>query len=467
MFEQVKSVYILGIKGVAMANLAVILKKMGKNVTGSDVKEAFITDSLLETNGISYSIGFDTENLPDGIDLLIYSAAHGGINNPIAFEARKQGIPVVSQAELLAGLMNRFKTKIAVSGCHGKTTTSSLLSYALIQLGTKPSYLVGAPSFNEYAGGDYADNTYFIVEADEYGVNPPHDLRPKFHFFDPDYSICTNIDFDHPDVYKNLESTRKAFLTFFDGKKLVVCADDLNLMSVVQSLPRDQYQTYGFSEEADFRVLNKKTQETGTLFTVSHKSRPVGDFAVSLFGDKNVSNAAAVIVMLITLGFSPEKIRPAIQNFTGAKRRFEKVYENENGSLYDDYGHHPHEIEATILAARKHFPNRRIIVVFQPHTYSRTQMLLNDFAQTLSLADYSYVLPIFPSAREDSSKFSVRSEDIVKQAHTNNLSFAGSDIQLINRLNTQVQKGDVIFTMGAGDVYKLKDKIITVIESKT
>lgn len=475
MLEQAKSIFIIGIKGVAMANLAVILKKMRKNVTGSDLEEEFITDELLKKNNIPYSIGFEPENLPDRTDIVIYSAAHGGSNNPLGIEAKKRGIKLISQVELIAELMQQFKTKIAVSGCHGKTTTSSLLSYALIQLGENPSYLVGAPSFNEYAGGRYESDKYFVVEADEYGVNPPKDLRPKFHFLNPDYIICTNIDFDHPDIYRNLESIKKAFMKFFkkivrshpkgDQKPLIVCMDDLNLYRSINTSIQDYCVTYGMNERADYSIKNIKTNESGMIFDVVHTSK-VMSFSISLFGEKNVLNATAVIVMLLTLGFSVEKIQTAIKNFTGAKRRFEKVFENKDYSFFDDYGHHPHEIEATIGAARKHFSNRRIIVIFQPHTYSRTQMFLKDFAKALSLADYSYILPIFPSAREDKSKFSVKSEDIVKEANTHNMSSVEDNVQLINRLYMGVKKGDVIFTMGAGDVYKLKNEIIKLIKDK-
>lgn len=462
MFEQAKSVFIIGIKGAAMANLAVILKEMGKSVTGSDVEEKFITDELLKKNRINYTIGFHIKNLPEETDLVIYSAAHAGTNNPIAIEAKKRGIQVISQTEVLANLMKQFKTKIAVSGCHGKTTTSSLLSYALIQLDVKPSYLVGAPSFNGYDGGNYAEDEYFVVEADEYGINPPQDLRPKFHFLNPDYIICTNIDFDHPDVYKDLESTKKAFLEFFDDKKLILCADDANLYQLINRLKKDQYQTYGFSKEADYVISQVRTNEFGTTFSLNGN-----DFSISLFGDKNVSNAAAVIAMLVTLGFQAEEIRKSIKGFKGAKRRFEKVFENTNYSLYDDYAHHPHEIEATISAACKHFPKRRILVIFQPHTYSRTHSLLKEFSESLSKADRAYILPIFPSAREKKTEFSITSEDIVKQSSSANIFAIKDNAQLIKRLHTDIKKDDVLFTMGAGDVYKLQDEIIKLINQKS
>lgn len=470
MLQHKKSIFLIGIKGVAMANLAFMLKKMGKKVTGSDLAEEFITDELLKKNKIAYSIGFPTSNLPKTTDLVVYSAAHGGTENPLAKEAKKRGIRLISQVEIMGELMKPFKTKIAVAGCHGKTTTASLLSYALIQLKKNPSYIVGAPSFNTYAGGSYdgkpsksEGRKYFIVEADEYGVNPPLDLRPKFLFLDPDFIICPNIDFDHPDVYKDLENTKKAFQTFFDNKNLIICEDDKNAMSVAKRFSKNQYQTYGFSKGADFVISDVKTENSGTSFAVSNKTFGKKQFSISLFGNKNVGNATAVIAMLLILGFTYEEIKKAIQGFTGAKRRFEKVFENKNFSLYDDYGHHPREIEATISAARTHFPHRRIIVIFQPHTYSRTQMFLKEFARALSLADYSYILPIFPSAREDSRKFSVRSVDIVKQGNSKKLSYAANSILLRDQLASTIKKGDIIFTMGAGDVYKLKDEIITLL----
>ncbi|MDO8609812.1 MAG: Mur ligase domain-containing protein, partial [bacterium] len=232
--------FFIGIKGVMMANIAVILKKMGYQVTGTDIEEEFITDSLLQKENIKYFTGFLSEVLPSTIDCIVFAASHGGINNPLIIEAKKRKIKVIHQAELLGEIMKEFKTKIAVCGCHGKTTTSSLLSYALLKLRVNPSYSVGVPYFGDIKGADYLGNDYFVVEADEYGVNPPEDKTPKFNFLNPDYVICTNIDFDHPDVYKDLEETKNAFFKFFlktvrghpegDRKKpLILCIDDLNI----------------------------------------------------------------------------------------------------------------------------------------------------------------------------------------------------------------------------------------------
>jgi len=471
MLKQAKNIFFVGIKGVAMANLAVVLKKMGKKVNGADVEEEFITDKLLKDNRISWKNGFDY--LPQNIDLLVYSAAHGGLNNHLIIEAKKRKVNVISQAELLGELMNGFETKIAVSGCHGKTTTSSLLAYALNKLKAKPSYLVGVPFFTDYSGADYQEKKYFVVEADEYGINPPQDKTPKFFKLNPDSIICTNIDFDHPDVYKDIEETKEAFKRLFIGldsrlrgndrkeRRLIVCSDDKNLMEVTKSLSKKNYVTYGESAKADYQIVDWQSNEKGTKFRI----RSLGEFEISLFGKHNVSNATAVIVQLLQLGFTKEKIKKAISNFSGAERRFEKIYEKNKTYLFDDYAHHPSEIKATIEAAKKRFPEKRIIIIFQPHTFSRTNFLLKEFKESLSSANFGFVLPIFASAREDSRSFKVTSEDLAKGEK--NLFYVESNSQLIIQLDRLVKNGDVLFTMGAGDVYKLKNKIIKIINLKS
>ncbi len=466
--EQYSNIYIVGIKGVAMANLAVIYKKLGKNVAGADVADEFITDKLLKDNNISYQIGFDPAKLPPETEMIIYSAAHGGIDNPVAIEGKKRKLIVISQAEAIGQLMSQSKVKIAVAGCHGKTTISSLLSYALIKLGAKPNYIVGTPFFTDYQGSNYLGGDYFVAEADEYGVNPPLDKTPKFHFLNPDYIICPNIDFDHPDVYVGIKETKAAFGKFFAGnssstivQELFVCQDDKNLMDVVCRLPKEKYITFGFDIKSDYRIENVITDQKGSSFDLidsRHVSLARMAFRIALFGLENVSDTVGVIVLLLKLGFSADQIQKSLVGFAGAKRRFELVY-NGQVKLFDDYAHHPKEIETTIKAAKMRFPGKRIIVIFQPHTYSRTQALLPDFAESLSQADLAYILPIFPSARERSGQFSVSSNDIVK-LNPNKLVNVSSKAELVKHLSSIILDQDILFTMGAGDVYKLKNAII-------
>jgi UDP-N-acetylmuramate--alanine ligase len=361
---------------------------------------------------------------------VIYSASHGGSQNPLVVEAKARGIQTLHQAQFIGELLKNFRHTIAVAGSHGKTTTSALLAFALIKLGLKPTYLIGSSDFNNYPAGDFNSFDYFVVEADEYAVDPPRDKTPKFNFLHPEIILCTNIDFDHPDVFKDLNDVKRAFINFFKQTNKIINCDNL-------------------------RVENVKVDENGTSFIFRGE-----EFNLSLYGEKNALNAAGAISVLLELGIEIEKIKAAIKDFTGAKRRFELKFFANDTYLFDDYGHHPKEIEATIQATRERFPGRRILVIFQPHTYSRTQSLLNDFSVALTKADLAYIMPIFSSARENPQDFNITAHDI---AQNDSQKAVDSPLELFSLLKANVKRGDIIFTMGAGDVYKLENDIINLI----
>ncbi len=474
MLENYNSIFFVGIKGVAMANLARIFQQMGKTVTGSDVEESFITDEELKTANIEIIYSFDPAKLPEDIDLVIYSAAHKGTLNPQVQEAKIRGIAIKHQAEIVGELTKEFNTSVAVAGCHGKTTTASLLAFALSDLGKKPSYLVGVSTFNDKYGGEYVDKNYFVVEADEYGLNPPADITPKFNFIYPTYAIITNIDFDHPDVYKDIDETKKAFETFLENvpaekNRIIAWGDDKNIQDILAKLPPERFITYGKSETCDVQVVEIEPTPTGTKFQIKINSKLNAFnnllFDIAIFGEKNVLNATAVITLLIELGLSPTQINNSISDFNGAKRRFELKQQIGETYLFDDYAHHPEEIDATIAAARMRFPNKKIKVIFQPHTYSRTSVLQQEFVNTLSRADETFLLPVFGSAREQKSVDSVESEHLVNLAKKQGIetihSFTSKE-ELLKNLN--IQPGDVVFTMGAGDVYKLEEEITKLLK---
>lgn len=474
MFESIHNVFIVGIKGVAMANIARILKQMGKNVSGSDTDEEFITDNLLITEKIPVSITFNPQAVPKDTDLVLYSAAHNGSKNPQVQAAKERGIKIMNQAVFIGELIKEFKTTVAVAGCHGKTTTSSLLAYALNRLGKTPSYLVGTPTFEEYFGGAYESKDVFILEADEYGVEPPIDKTPKFHFFDPQFLIVTNIDFDHPDVYRNLDETKKSFLKFMkkiDGEGVIMaCADDAPLQEVLKEIPRERYILYGFHKNADVQIVNSHVENEGMTWEIKSKSLKNFEskkFHISLFGEKNVLNATAVVVILSRLGHKPEEIITAIADFHGAKRRLEHLASIAGNELFDDYAHHPAEIEATISALKLRFIGKKIIVLFQPHTYSRTAILKEEFVEALSKADEALILPIFASAREESGTDGIRSIDLMHLAKKKNIhtihGYDSNDSALMD-LPGFLSKNNVICTMGAGDIYELRDKLDKILE---
>lgn len=462
--------FIVGIKGVAMASIAVILKQMGHTVTGSDTADTQPTDSLLQENEIAYTQGFLARDLSKNIDKVIYAASHGGEKNPQVVEARTRNIPVIHQAIFLGELLSQFPHSLAVCGCHGKTTTASLLATALHNLGSHPSWLVGTPSFGDLPGGMYQKGDYFVVEADEYAIDPPTNKKPKLLFLHPQYALCLNIDYDHPDVYDNIEDTKHTFASFFKqtNKMVFLCTEDGPSMSVADSLANGTYQTYGFSPHADLWVRKIRSDEHQTFFHLTHHGTDLGEWKIKLYGEKNVLNASGVILMLLTLGFPPQKIQKAIEQFSGAKRRFEHIQTVDNTLLFDDYGHHPHEVEATIQAAHARFPNRRLILIFQPHTFSRTAEMKQEFAEVLSQADVAIIAPIFGSAREQ-FQGSISSADIEACVPTNKRKTVHACTSLdavLVTLRDTMKQGDVIFTMGAGDIYKIAPKIITIMEKK-
>ncbi|MEK7071034.1 MAG: UDP-N-acetylmuramate--L-alanine ligase [Patescibacteria group bacterium] len=465
--EKAKNIFILGIKGVAMAHLAIILSEMGKHVTGADVDEIFKTDVLLQIHNLKVQIGFDPQTLPKETDLVIYSAAHGGLENPLIQEAKKRNVTILSQGEVLGELSSYCKHTIAICGTHGKTTTSSMLAYALIKLGVKPSFMVGTPKFNEYEGSAYGDKEYFVIEADEYGVNPPLDKAAKFLFLNPDTILCTNIDFDHPDVYDSLDTVKDTFRSFFTkANNLIVCGDDINALETAKHSGK-KFKTYGFSEKNDIQIKEFRTTSDGTELTLLIENKP-HKFYTTLWGEKNSSNTAGVISVLLQYGFSSSEIQKAIQYFTGAQRRFELLYKTNDIFLFDDYAHHPAEIKATIESARRRYPNKILRVIFQPHTFSRTKMFLKEFAEALVLADTAYILPVFSSAREKGSEFNVTSQDIVAQAKIlgkTNIQTYDTKEGLLEELTKVIGANEVIFTMGAGNVYELGDDIIKVIHA--
>jgi len=468
MILEKSSFFLLGIKGSAMANIAIMLKQMGKKVNGVDVAEEFITDSSLSQNKIKYITNFSDISSLNECDVFVYSAAHGGEESMLAKEAKKRGKLLVSQPQLISELVGKHKYSIAVAGCHGKTTTSSLLAWAFTKLGKNPGFLIGAPPFEGGGGGKMTQSDYFVVEADEYGVHPPKDKTPKLLFLHPTYSLCTNIDFDHPDVYDNLEMTKKTFLQFFSQTKhLVLCTQDPVIQSLLPALKNSSVVSYGFEKTADYYAQSIKYGQECTEFIIYKKGNTLGRCQTKLFGKKNVLNVIGVISLLLECGFSFEEVAKSVHDFSGAKRRFELVWTDNNSFLFDDYGHHPIEIASTIDAVRSRFPKKKIHILFQPHTFSRTLLLKREFAQALSQADYAYIVPIFASAREKKEFFNVSSFDIAKEAQNDHV-IAYNDIhEALRSLGNNFQKEDVVFTMGAGDIYKMKNDIISTLNEKS
>lgn len=429
--DQAKRIYFIGIKGVAMAALAIWAKESGKEVAGSDVEEEFPTEEELVAAGISIHTGFDDAHLlAFRPDLVIYTGAHGGKDNPQVVVSVKRHIQALPHGKALGAVM-AGKRQISVAGSHGKTTTSAMIATILTQAGLDPSYAIGCGSIRGLgAAGHAGKGVWFVAEADEYVTDPGHDLTARFLWQKPEILVVTNIDFDHPDAYPNLAAVQQAFVTFQQkqvGQKLTVINADDPASSVLAS--GENVVTFG---------LSKKLSE----------------LKLQVAGAHNMHNAAAAVAVCDAIGISWEVIKRGLERFGGTKRRFEKLGELRGALIYDDYAHHPKEIEATIAAVRAWYPDRRLIVIFQPHTYSRTQVLLGDFAHALGMADEVLVTDIYASAREKKTD-AVSGQSLAQETRQYNqkVRFAPDYDAVYSLLSQEIKRGDVIVFMGAGDIY--------------
>lgn len=476
--KKIKKIHFTGIKGVGMTALALCAHDLGIKVTGSDIEEHFVTDETLKKAGISWKSGFKKENI-NNPDLLVFTAAHGGEANIEVVAAEAKNIPILSHAQAL-GLFMNGKDGISVCGVGGKTTTSAMLVTVFDSAGFYPSYVIGAGNIN-FIGkpGKYDQKgRYFIAEADEYFTSP-QDLKPRFFYQNPKIAIISNVEFDHPDVYKNFNQTLKTFQTFIakvpnDGL-IVICLDNPNnrkLLRLISARGRSSpggkspIETYGFSPEADWRITSINQSNEKVFFKVEHRDLVINELILSVPGRFNVRNAVAALITANFCGISVNKIKNALREFKGVKRRFEFIKEINGIRLYDDYAHHPVQIKATLKAAKEWFKNKRILVVFQPHTYTRTKALFKEFSQSFADADLTIITEIYASARErKDSRISGRmlAQEISKlQA---NVVYKNGRKEVAEFLQLKAKKGDIIFTLGAGDIFNWQSSIARAIES--
>lgn len=462
---KLKSIHFVGIKGVGMTALACCAQDLGIRVTGSDIEEVFVTDEVLRKRGLSWGVGFRGENIPEGTDLVITTGAHGGLGNPEVLEAKKMEIPVVTHAEAL-GMFMEGKEGISVCGVGGKTTTASMVATILDQGGLNPSFAIGVGDiFSLGAPGRYDQKgKYFVAEADEYAASPGIDNRPRFTFQHPKIIMVTNIEHDHPDFYPNLEATKKVFQQFFlqipTNGLLLACGDNKNVREVLANL-QIPIETYGFSKDCDWLIENIAFSEGRTSFSATYKGTRLENFNLRIPGRFNVLNATAALAVSHFLGLELGLIKEGLKKFTGTKRRFEFIGEAAGVKLCDDYAHHPTEIKATLQAAREWFPGQRIIAIFQPHTYSRTKVLFNEFAQAFGEADFVFLIDIYASTREreDPEVSSQLLAAEVQKYHPQ--VFYGPDIEaILPQLGRLLHSGDILLTMGAGDVFRSHDQIL-------
>jgi UDP-N-acetylmuramate--alanine ligase len=459
-----KHIHFTGIKGVAMTALAICAKDLGIKVTGSDVADIFVTDETLKKHGISWMTGFNPVNLDPKPDLVIFTGAHGGFNNPEVVAAKGMGIPILSHAEAL-GMFIGGKTLLTVAGVGGKTTTASMIASLLSSAGRNPSFAVGvADIFSLGTPGRYdKKGEDFVTEADEFAVSPGVDNRPRFVYQNPTVLVVTNIEHDHPDIYPTFEDTKKVFLEFMkkipsDGL-LVACIDNENVRNLIKEVDVSKV-TYGFSKDADWRVSNIEFKDRQSVFTLTHKGEQT-DYTLNVPGRYNILNATAAIIACSAVGVTRSDLVTGIKEYKGCKRRVEFVREKDGVLFYDDFAHHPTEIRAALKAFREWFPRKRIIAVFQPHTYSRTKVLFSEFAESFASCDKVYLMDIYASARETDT-LGVTSKLLAGEIakHHPDIVYTASFEETAKSLAETLQDGDVVITMGGGDVYNLHDNLL-------
>ncbi len=460
-----RHIHLVGSKGVAMASLAQMLADDGAILTGSDVAEDFVTQEQLAKLSFPLQIGF-ADSLPPETELVIYTAAHSGKHNPQVLLAQKSGIPTMSQAEAVATYFNS-KKGIAVCGVGGKSTTSAMLTWIFEQLNLLPSYSVGVGAIVGLpaTGSWHSDGEYCIAEADEYVIDPTapaknEPITPRFSFMHPFITVCTTISFDHPDVYKDFEHTKATFETFFNqidpNGCLVYNAAQKELALTTSA---GTVLTYG-TTDADL-IYTPLPAEKGTVATIT-----IGDknykLELSIPGKYNLENAVAALAVCHFLKLDMQQVLAALATFASTRRRFEFKGTLDGVTYYDDYAHHPREIAAVIEAFNQWEPDKQRVVVFQPHTYSRTKQLFSEFVMSFSQATTVVLLDIFASARETYDA-SITSQDLATEIAKEFPHITISVVPTVEKLAEYFKtlpENTAVITLGAGDIYHVYDTLL-------
>ena len=452
-FEKPIHIHFIGIGGISMSGLAEILLEEGFTVSGSDSKESPLTKKL-ESEGAIIHYGQCAENISDGIDCVVYTAA---INkaNPELMEAVARKIPMLTRAELLGQLMKNYKTPIAVSGTHGKTTTTSMISHILLEGDLDPTISVGG--ILKAIGGNIrvGNSGTFITEACEY-------TNSFLHFF-PKISVILNIEEDHLDFFKDLEDIRHSFHQFAellpeDGT-LIINAEIKDYAEIYEGLSCNVV-TYGTNGCFDYSAKNITYDENGHVaFDLFRRGEYADHIQLSVTGDHNVSNALSAIAVADILGLSIDITKRGLLSFTGTDRRFEYKGEVGGVTIIDDYAHHPTEIAATLKSAA-HYPHKKLWCIFQPHTYTRTKALFSEFAEALAHADHVILADIYAARETDTLGISsTQLADAVKE-HGCDATYLPSFAAIEEFVTTHCQPGDLLITMGAGDVVTIGEDLL-------
>ncbi|HEY6951055.1 MAG TPA: UDP-N-acetylmuramate--L-alanine ligase [Bacteroidota bacterium] len=459
MFSSIKKIHFVGIGGIGMSGIAEILLDQGFKVSGSDRALSEVTDRLKKLGAVIYE-GHKPEHVASDVDSLVYSSAVVS-DNPEVTEAQRRKIPIVRRAEMLAEVM-RLKYGIGIAGTHGKTTTTSMISLILMEGGLDPTVIVGGKLSG--LGGTNArlgKGDFIVVEADEFDRS--------FLSITPTIAVLTTLETDHLDCYRDLEDIKGAFIQFANKVPfygfVVLCLDEPALQDIMPKMSKKKILTYGLNPQADIQAVDIHHKNNSSLFTVVKNGVDLGSVTLLVPGKHNVQNALAAITVGLELGIPFAKIKSGIEKFSGVFRRWELKGEVDGISVYDDYAHHPTECRATLSGAKAGW-RRRVVCVFQPHLFTRTRDFYEDFGKAFLLSDVLVVTDIYPAREEPIQGVSGELiANAAKQFGHKDVNYVPDKTKVPALLQKIVKKGDIVITMGAGDIWKYGEEYLKQVKS--
>ncbi len=458
MYKKNQKIHFVGIGGIGMSGIAELLLNLNYQVSGSDLRETAATERLERLGGTVHK-GHREEHVL-GADVVVVSSAVSQ-DNPEVVRARAENIPVIPRAEMLAELM-RMKYGIAVAGSHGKTTTTSLIATVLAEGGMDPTMVIGGRLNSLGSNARLGDGDFLVAEADE--------SDGSFLMLSPTVAVVTNIDPEHLDHYRDMQNLKEAFLRFVDKVPfyglVVLCMDHPNVCGLLPQV-RKRHVTYGLSRQADFRARDIRREGWETRFRVVRREEELGEIRLRMPGLHNVSNALAAVAVGHEMDLAFSVVKQGLENFGGIQRRLEIKGKEGGIVVVDDYAHHPAEIRATLDAARRGW-DQRILAVFQPHRYTRTQLCFDDFLSAFHDADTVIVTDIYPAGEKELMGVNAKKlmEGIRKQGHKE-VRYLPEFPEIVSYLSDTCREGDMVLTLGAGDVYQVGEELLRKLRERS
>jgi len=456
MYGKIEKIHFVGIGGIGMSGIAEVLLNLGYKVSGSDLRASDITERLAGF-GAEIGIGHKADNLKNVDVVVISSAVHD--DNPEVVEARRLHVPVIPRAEMLAELM-RMKYGIAIAGTHGKTTTTSMAASILGHAGIDPTIVIGGKLNAIGTNAQLGQGKFLVAEADE--------SDGSFLVLSPTIAVVTNIDADHLDFYSGIEEIRETFVKFINKVPFyglaVLCLDDKNIREILPQVKK-RYMTYGLSSQADIRATHVKHDGFNTSFVAHYKGYRLGEISFRMPGAHNVLNAMACIAVALELDVPFVAIQEGFAKFGGVGRRFTVKGEPKGVMVVDDYGHHPAEIRATLAAARHGWPERRIIAVFQPHRYTRTHELFDEFVTAFYDADVLVLTDVYAAGEQpiEGANAERLAKEVLRHGQKD-VTWIGEREKIPEQLAALVKDGDIVITLGAGNIWQQGEALVKILE---